>query len=85
MTRFLPTPYQLSPAYPARNRVILLLSVKAGLRAKEIAGLTWDVMMRRQLSSAIHLRNEASKGRSGHIIPLNREVWEALYELFQAR
>jgi hypothetical protein len=27
-------------SYPTRNRVILLLSVRAGLRAKEIAGLT---------------------------------------------
>ena len=30
--------------YPVRNRVILLLSVKAGLRAKEIASLTWDMV-----------------------------------------
>jgi integrase/recombinase XerD len=30
--------------YPLRNQVILLLSLKAGLRAKEIAGLTWDMV-----------------------------------------
>ena len=50
--------------YPERNQVILLLSVKAGLRAKEIAALTWDMLTDAEgnLGSAIHLRNEATKG-----------------------
>ena len=30
--------------YPTRNLAIFLLSVKAGLRAKEIASLTWDML-----------------------------------------
>ena len=30
--------------YPVRNQAVLMLSVKAGLRAKEIAGLTWDMV-----------------------------------------
>ena len=30
--------------YPTRNHAILPLSVKAGLRAKEIAELTWDMV-----------------------------------------
>ena len=30
--------------YPARDRVMLLLSIKAGLRAKEIASLTWAMV-----------------------------------------
>ena len=30
--------------YPTRNLVIFLLSIKAGLRAKEIASLTWDMI-----------------------------------------
>ncbi len=73
--------------YPTRNRVILLLSVKAGLRAKEVAGLTWDMLTDAEgnLGSAIHLRNEASKGRSGRVIPLNRELRVALQALFQSR
>ena len=73
--------------YPARNQVILLLNIKAGLRAKEIAALTWDMLTDAEgnLGSAIHLRNEASKGRSGRVIPLNRDLQQALQELFQAR
>jgi integrase len=30
---------------PLRNKLIVLLSVKAGLRAGEIAGLTWDMVL----------------------------------------
>jgi integrase len=30
---------------PLRNRVIVLLSAKAGLRAGEIAALTWDMVL----------------------------------------
>ena len=30
--------------YPARDRVMFLLSMKAGLRAKEIASLTWAMV-----------------------------------------
>ncbi len=79
--------YLQTTRYPARNRVIVLLSVKAGLRAKEIAALTWDMLTDAEgnLSSAIHLRNEASKGRSGRVIPLNRELRTALQQLYQAR
>jgi integrase len=69
--------------YPLRNKVIALLSVKAGLRAKEIANLTWEMVTdaQGQLSSAIHLRNVASKGKSGRVIPLNKELRGALSEL----
>ena len=65
--------------------MILLLSIKGGLRAKEIAGLTWDMLTDAEgnLDRAIHLRNEASKGRSGRIIPLNRDLSDALKQLFQ--
>ena len=65
--------------YPDRNQVILLLSVKAGLRAKEIAGVTWDMLTDAEgsLGAAIHLRNEATKGSSGRVIPINRKLRKA--------
>jgi integrase len=33
---------------PLRNKLMVLLSVKAGLRAGEIAGLTWDMVLDRR-------------------------------------
>ena len=66
--------------YPLRNRVIAFLSIKAGLRAKEIANLTWEMITdaQGQLGTAIHLRNTASKAKSGRVIPLNKELKTAL-------
>ena len=68
---------------PVRNKVILLLSVKAGLRAKEIASLTWDMVTDAdgKVGSRIHLQDRASKGKSGRVIPINRELRQALVEL----
>ena len=59
-----------------RNRIIVLLSVRAGLRAKEIAGLTWAMITDAdgEISDSIHLTDEASKGKSGRIIPLNMKL-----------
>src|ERR1700676_4126908 len=67
---------------PARNRLIFLLSVKAGLRAKEIARLTWWMTNDSQgeVGRAICLQDSASKGRSGRMIPLKDDVREALIE-----
>jgi integrase len=47
---------------PLRNRVIVLLSAKAGLRAREIANLTWDMVLgpTGQISGIIELRLSAS-------------------------
>jgi integrase/recombinase XerD len=69
--------------YPIRNRVILLLSVRAGLRAKEIAGLTWIMVTEAdgQISQAIQLHDNASKGRSGRTIPMHSDLRSALQDL----
>ena len=66
-----------------RNRAIVLLSVKAGLRAKEIANITWAMVTdpSGDIGAAIHLQDKASKGRSGRIIPLNKDLRTALGEL----
>ena len=69
----------------ARNRVILQLSVKAGLRAKEIACLKWAMLLNADgvVGDAIHLTNIASKGASGRVIPLNKALKESLQNLWQ--
>lgn len=66
---------------PERNQLMFLLSIKAGLRAKEIASLTWAMVMDAdgQLANAIHLTNNASKGaKGGRIIQMNTKLKEAL-------
>jgi integrase len=70
--------------YPQRNLVVLLLSVRAGLRAKEIASLTWDMLTDPEgnLGPALHLRDVASKGKSGRVVPLNKELRSALAVLY---
>lgn len=65
---------------PERNRVILLLSFKAGLRAKEIASLTWAMVTDSEgnLTRNINLTNSASKGKTGGSIPMAKELRQAL-------
>ena len=62
--------------HPLRNEAIVLLSVKAGLRAKEIAGLTWSMITDAEgdIASCIHLTDKASKCRSGRVIPINFQL-----------
>lgn len=76
--------YLSSTRRPIRNKVVLLLSLKAGLRAKEIAGLTWSMITTSEgkLADDISLYDDASKGRSGRKISLCRELKQALQLLF---
>jgi integrase len=61
---------------PLRNRLIVLLSAKAGLRAGEIANLTWDMVLgpTGQISGVIELRDSAAKKGSGRAIPVHPEL-----------
>ncbi len=79
--------YLTTTRHPERDRVIFLLSVKAGLRAKEIAALQWAMVTDAEgrLTDAISLPNSASKGRSGRIIPLNKELKAALERWYALR
>jgi integrase/recombinase XerD len=74
--------YLTTTRHPKRNRVIFLLSAKVGLRAKEIARLTWWMVNDSQgeVGRTICLQDSASKGRSGRMIPLTDEVRDALVE-----
>ena len=76
--------YLQTTRYPGRDRVMFLLSIKAGLRAKEIALLTWGMVTDADghVSDAIALENRASKGRrGGRTIPMNPLLREALVAL----
>src|SRR3954463_9047994 len=66
--------------YPQRDRVMILLSVKAGLRAGEIAKLTWSMLLDAdgRLGHRIELHDSAAKKRSGRTIPLHPELRRAL-------
>jgi integrase len=71
--------------YPERDRVMVLLSVKAGLRAGEIAKLTWSMVLDAdgRLSDRIELHDSAAKKRSGRTIPLHPDLRRALQQLRQ--
>src|SRR5438045_3785381 len=74
--------------HPERDRVMVLLSFKAGLRAKEIAGLTWSMVTSAtgELADAISLPNRASKGKNGgRTIPLHNDIRAALASLKATR
>ena len=71
--------------YPQRDRVMILLSFKAGLRAGEIANLTWPMLLdsRGRLSGCIELPDAAAKKRSGRAIPMHPQLVTALKALRQ--
>ena len=66
-----------------RNQTIFLLSVRCGLRSKEISQLSWKEVCdsNGQIDSSISLTNRSSKGLSGRVIPLHKDVRNNLIEL----
>jgi integrase/recombinase XerC len=73
--------------HPERDAAMFLLSIKAGLRAKEISGLTWAMVTdaEGQIGDAIELENCASKGKSGRSLPMNSLLQDALKILQEQR
>ena len=69
--------------YPDRDRVLILLSAKAGLRAGEIAKLTWPMVVDAQgrIARHIELHDAAAKKRSGRTIPLHPDLILSLRRL----
>jgi integrase/recombinase XerD len=69
--------------YPQRDRVMILLSVKAGLRASEIAKLSWSMVLdtNRRVADSIKLHDSAAKMRGGRTIPLHPDLRRALQRL----
>ena len=65
--------------------VMFLLSVKAGLRAKEISQITWSMITDASglLGNHLHLPDGSSKGKSGRSIPLNQLLKQSLIYLYE--
>ena len=68
---------------PARNKVMVLLSAKAGLRAGEIAHLTWEMVTdpTGAVGTTLELPDHAAKKGSGRKVPLHGDLQRALTEL----
>src|ERR1700751_5928212 len=73
--------------YPLRDRVMFLFSIKAGLRAKEIASITWSMVTNAEgeIADVIALENRAAKGKSGRFIPMHPDLKVALITLHRER
>ncbi len=73
--------------YPERDRVMVLLSVRAGLRASEIAGLDWRHALTADgtaVAAEIDLPRQVTKGaKRARVIPVHEELKVAL-EAFRA-
>src|SRR6202023_3129160 len=72
--------YASCTRHPLRNKVMVLLSAKAGLRAGEIANLTWDMLVDAtgQISGLLELVDNAAKKCSGWSIPIHPDLAAAL-------
>ena len=67
----------------ARNKTMILLSVKAGLRAGEIAQLTWAMVTgsNGEIGDSIELPGAVAKYGSGRRLPLHEDIAKALRSL----
>jgi integrase len=75
--------YAETTRQPARNKVMVLLSAKAGLRAGEIAHLTWEMVTdpTGAVGTTLELTDRAAKKGSGRKVPLQDNLRRALTEL----
>lgn len=80
------TSFLLTRRHGLRDQTMFLLSVRAGLRAKEIANLKWSMVLGAdgEVGDSIHLTDEASKGKSGRIVPLNKQLRGNLVQMLVA-
>ena len=75
--------YLRSTRNPERDRCMFLLSIKAGLRVKEIAALQWRMVTdgTGQVAECIALPGHVSKGKSGRTVFLHPDLKKALEKL----
>src|SRR5262249_34683471 len=73
---------------PTRDRVMVLLSMQAGLRAKAMASLTWALVTDAagQVAEVLHVPHRASQGKTGgRTMPLHPDLPAALVALQTVR
>jgi integrase/recombinase XerD len=72
--------YAENRRYAERNRVVVLLSFKAGMRACEISGLKWEMVLGSDgdIGDQILLAQGITKGGRGRTIPMHAHLKEAL-------
>ena len=77
--------YLLTNRYGFRDQTIFYFSIKAGLRAKEIAHLKWSMVMNSDgsVGDYLNLPNASSKGNGGRVVPLNKALKRNLIKLLQ--
>ena len=77
--------YLLTNRYGIRDQTIFYFSMKAGLRAKEIAHLKWAMVMNSDgsVGDYLNLPNSSSKGKSGRIVPLNKDLRKNLQVMLE--
>ena len=70
----------------ARDRAMILLSVKAGLRACEIARLDWSMVLdaRGKVADVLAIQDAIAKKRGGRRIPMHPDLRRALQRLLRA-
>ena len=66
--------------FPERDRVMVLLAVRAGLRAREIAGLTWGMVSdaNGRIATMVEVRDVIAKRGSGRRVPMHPQLHKAL-------
>ena len=68
--------FLLNNRYGLRDQTIFYFSVKCGLRSKEISNLKWSMVMTSDgsVGGYLNLPNSSSKGKSGRVVPLNKDL-----------
>jgi integrase len=79
--------YARRSRFPRRDQAIVMLSIKAGLRACEIANLEWSMILNEvgQIGDLMDVRGSISKGRRGRRIPIHPRLKQALKNLWKHR
>jgi integrase len=72
--------YASQSGFPQRDRTMVLLSAKAGMRAAEIAKLEWRMVLdpRGRVASDIAIEDAIAKKRSGRRVPMHEDIRSAL-------